>query len=87
MSRRVIRLNESGLRKVVGKLLNEYADIMYQVGREDALAGEPPGDEDPDYMLGYNDAMAEQGFDPVAPPPAGTSVHTDWRKSLLGEEY
>ena len=86
MSNRIIRLNESGLRKVVGKLLNEYGDVMYQVGWDDALAGEPPGDEDPHYMLGYNDAMDEQGAQRTSPPPVGTSVHTDWRKSVLGHD-
>jgi hypothetical protein len=50
---------------------------MYTIGREDALGGVPPQDDEPDYMMGYNEVLMDLGEPIVEPPAPGSGKPLD----------
>lgn len=75
-----MKITRKNLRFLVEQALGDYdsdEDLMYTVGREDAIAGLRPLNDDENYMMGYNDAMADLGLDPLPAPEPGSSKPLD----------
>tara|TARA_Y100000034_G_scaffold47788_1_gene58938 strand:- start:2674 stop:2922 length:249 start_codon:yes stop_codon:yes gene_type:complete len=69
-----MRITRHQLRRIIREAIDQ---VSYDVGREDALADLPPADDDPDYMMGYNDILIDMGEEPVGPPASGSGAPLD----------
>ena len=74
--RRIIR-ESIRLHELESRVAHEEEVSMYDVGRDDALGGVPPQDDDDNYMMGYNDVLIDMGEPPVGPPAEGSGKPLD----------
>ena len=88
-NRGTMKITKRQLRRIIQEALPDVS--MYDLGREDSLAGTRPQLPDGDYMMGYNEAQADAGLPTMQPPSdSGRGKKLDPSKlkgALAGKHY